>query len=179
MKNPLYLLLLLASFPAFSQSPVAPGVYTWKNPDRKTQKNILSATLFEGSAYDMEYLSMRTAIIHPANTPTEVTLSATEEQLLIVQDGSFTITLRDSVWTIGPGSIALLMPGEKYSLQNKTRFFSSYYVMTYRAKLPVDAARGNAAGGSLVKDWNKIIFKPHDKGGARKYFEFNFFCITA
>lgn len=170
MKNSL-LLLLLACCPAFSQSSVIPGVYAWKDPDRKTQKNILSATLFEGSVYDMEYLGMRSAVLLPSKAPASVKLSGKEEQLLIIRTGSLTLTIQDSTWTIGPGSIALIMPGEKYSLHNKTTLSCSYYVMTYRAKLPVDAARGMAAGGSLVKDWNKIIFKPHDKGGTRKYFE--------
>ncbi len=35
----------------------------------------------------------------------------------------------------------------------------------------MDLARGQASGGSFVKDWNKIPFKPHDKGGIRNYFE--------
>lgn len=172
MKNILCLsLLLIAYCPTFSQGQVASGVYTWKDPDRKTEKNILSTTLFEGSVYDMEYLGMRAAALSPSKTSTSMELSGTEERLLIIRTGSLTFTLQDSSWTIGPGSIALIMPGEKYSLQNKTELPCSYYVMTYRAKLPVDVARGKTAGGSLVKDWNKIVFKPHDKGGSRKYFE--------
>ena len=31
--------------------------------------------------------------------------------------------------------------------------------------------RGKAAGGSFVKDWNKLVFRKHDRGGVRSYFE--------
>ena len=32
-------------------------------------------------------------------------------------------------------------------------------------------ARGKTAGGSFVKDWSKITFKPHERGGVRSYFD--------
>ena len=43
--------------------------------------------------------------------------------------------------------------------------------MKYLSKNAADVKRGNAAGGSLIKDWAKINFKPHDKGGIRNFFE--------
>lgn len=94
-----------------------------------------------------------------------------EEHLLIVKAGTLIISLKDSVWKIGGGSIALLMPGEKYLLRNAGTESCTYYLMKYRSKLPVDIARGKESGGSFVKDWNKIVFKPHDRGGVRSYFE--------
>ena len=78
--------------------------------------------------------------------------------------------MKDSSWSIGAGSIALLMPGEKYSMQNTGKDSCTYYSMKYRSTLPADEARGKAAGGSVVKDWNKVAFKPHDRGGVRNYF---------
>jgi (S)-ureidoglycine aminohydrolase len=38
--------------------------------------------------------------------------------------------------------------------------------MKYRSREPV-----RRTGRSFVKNWNKIAFKPHSKGGIRNYFE--------
>ena len=35
----------------------------------------------------------------------------------------------------------------------------------------MDVARGKAAGGSMLIDWNDLTFMPHDKGGIRRYFD--------
>jgi (S)-ureidoglycine aminohydrolase len=123
------------------------GIYSWKEPVQKVRDNILSATLFEG--------------IVPGN----------EEHLLIIKSGMLTIDLKDSSWLIGSGSVVLLIPGEKYTVQNKGSESCNFYEMKYRSKLPMDIARGKISGGSLVKDWSKIAFKPHDKGGIRNFFE--------
>jgi (S)-ureidoglycine aminohydrolase len=146
-------------------------MYSWKAPSKKVGQNLFSSTLFEGSVYDMEYLQMSANAITPAKKATSAEVSKNEEHLLLVKDGVLTITIKDSTWSIGGGSIALLMPGEKYLIQNKTPDSCTYYLMNYRSKQPMDAARGTNSGGSVVKDWNKIVFKPHDKGEIRNYFE--------
>ena len=81
------------------------------------------------------------------------------------------LVLKDTNYSIGAGSVALLMPGENFSLQNQNTQPCRYYIMKYRSKLPLDMERGKSSGGSLVKDWSRIEFKPHDKGGIRNFFE--------
>jgi (S)-ureidoglycine aminohydrolase len=43
--------------------------------------------------------------------------------------------------------------------------------MKYRSRLPADKERSKRAGGSIIKDWSKIEFKAHDRGGVRSFFE--------
>ena len=160
------------SYLAFAQLPVISSkMYSWKEPTGKRENNIVSEVLFEGSAYDMEYLQMSANAITPAKEKTSLQVPNDEEHLLIVKTGILTIGFKDSTWSIGGGSIVVLMPGEKYALQNKSPDACTFYRMKYRSKLPMDLVRGQASGGSFVKDWNKIPFKPHDKGGIRNYFE--------
>jgi (S)-ureidoglycine aminohydrolase len=78
--------------------------------------------------------------------------------------------MKDSSWTLGAASVALLMPDEKYSIQAQADS-CTFYAMKYRSKLPIDPQRGKTSGGSFVKDWKKIAFKPHTRGGGRSYFE--------
>jgi (S)-ureidoglycine aminohydrolase len=166
--------LLLAFIPTLGlcQLPVVPSqMYSWKKPEKKISQHIFSTTLFEGTVHDMEYMQMNANVIIPSKKKTSLHVPGNEEHLWIIKSGVLTIGFKDSTWSVGGGSIALLMPGEKYSIQNTTKDSCTYYVMKYRSKLPKDVARGNSSGGSLVKDWSKITFKPHDKGGIRNYFE--------
>jgi len=163
--------LLLPLLVFAQKNSILSGVYSWKEPDQKVSKNNLSAVLLEGQAKDMEYLQMSANILLPAKQKTRFQVPENDEHLLLIKSGRLTITLKDSSWSIGGGSIALLMPGEKYTLQSLNKEACSYYTMNYRSKLPPHAARGKAAGGSLVKDFIKVEFKSHAKGGVRNYFD--------
>jgi (S)-ureidoglycine aminohydrolase len=153
------------------QDSVLSKMYSWARPQQKDNKNIFSAVLLEGKTLDMEYLQFNANTLVPATNKTKLQVPGNEEQLVIVRAGTLTITMKDSSWSIGPGSVAILMPGEKYSLQNTGKDPCDYYMMRYRSALPADKTRGKDSGGSLVRDWNNIPFKPHDKGGIRNYFE--------
>lgn len=172
MKNFLLLPCFIIPMIGFTQLPVIPSkMYSWKKPTDKADKNIVSAVLFEGSVHDMEYLQMSSNAITTTKKKINLQIPNNEEHLLLVKTGTLTIGFKDSTWSIGGGSVALLMPSEKYSLQNNTADSCTFYRMKYRSKFPTDLPRGQASGGSFIKDWSKIPFKPHDRGGIRNYFE--------
>jgi (S)-ureidoglycine aminohydrolase len=147
------------------------GVYSWKENTYSGKNNIVSAVMFEGSTYDMAYLQMNSSVILPSKTTNEITVPKDEEQLLIVKSGNLSIGLRDSNFTIGTGSIALIMPGDKYYLKNSGNNSCKFYLMKYRSKMPVDSDKKTSSGGSFVINWDTVTFKPHDKGGIRNFFE--------
>jgi (S)-ureidoglycine aminohydrolase len=169
MKKTFLITIFLVPIFTFAQrDSLFPGVYSWKEPVKDNSK--ASTLLFEGSTYDMQWLQMTANVIPPSKSKTKIQVPANEEQLVIIKSGNLTIG-RDSTYSIGAGSVALLMPGESFLIQNNDQASCSYYVMKYRSKKPLDVNRGTAAGGSLIMDWNKIEFKPHDKGGRRDFFE--------
>jgi len=176
-----FLFIVFVPILGFSQLPVVQSkMYSWIEPTSKVDLEIVLASevIFEGSAYDMEYLQMSAVVFNPEKKKLpekkkffNSQVPRNEEHLLIVRTGILTIRVNDSIWSIGGGSVALLMPGQTFSMQNNTAAPCTFYRMAYRSKLPMDLARGKASGGSFVRDWNKILFKPHDKGGIRNYFE--------
>jgi len=171
MKKTLFIILFLApSFVFAQQDSITSGVFSWKEPVKQNSKNILTAVLFEGVTYDMDWLQMTANALPPFGIKTKVTVPGNEEQLLIIRSGNLTIG-RDSSYQMRAGSVALFMPGETFLLQNTSKGPCRYYIMKYRSKNPVDIERGNAAGGSLVKDWSKIDFELNEKGGRRNFFE--------
>jgi (S)-ureidoglycine aminohydrolase len=113
---------------------------------------------------------MTSNVIAFSNRQIRIKVPPDQEQLLIVKSGDLIIA-KDSTYSLSSGSVALFMPGDTYVLQNKSKESSSYYLMKYRSKTRVDMGRADKAGGSLVKEWNKIEFKPNDKGGRRDFFQ--------
>ena len=172
MKKTISLLCILVPFFVIAQQDsLSSGMYSWKEPKKKNNRNISSFVLFEGKVHDMDWLQMSANMISPSKTKNNLTVPENEEHLIIIKSGSLILAVKDSTYSIGAGSIALLIPGEKFSLQKKDYDPCKYYVMKYRSKRPMDAAKGKTAGGSLVKDWSKIEFKPHDRGGIRNFYE--------
>ncbi|MBD0289494.1 MAG: AraC family ligand binding domain-containing protein, partial [Flavisolibacter sp.] len=143
----------------------------WKEPRKQNGKNIVYDILFEGKAYDLEWIQMSAHEIRPSKTKANVEVPVNEEHLMIIKSGNLSISINNATYSIDTGSVALLMPGEKFALQNLSNQSCKYYVMKYRSKSAKDVERGKTLGGSLVKDWNKIEFKSHDKGGRRDFFE--------
>ena len=163
MKRLLFLLLILPAISNAQLDSVASRSYQWINPAKTT-------VLFEGSTYDFEWMQMSARRITVGKKTLKAEVPKNEEQLLIVKSGTIQIRFHDSTFNIEPGSIALLLPGEKYTLNNPGSSVTDYYLMKYRSKLPPDTERGKNAGGSFVKNWDKIQFNPHDRGGVRNYF---------
>jgi (S)-ureidoglycine aminohydrolase len=127
-------------------------------------------SLLKGVAHDFEYLEVDAATISGIPAASFV-VPPDEEHLIIVKSGEMKISFADSSWVIGQGSIALLLPGESVSMSASGHHPCNFYVMRYRSKDPVNIERGRTAGGSFVKDWNRLVFRAHDRGGVRSYFE--------
>lgn len=150
---------------------ISSEMYKWKAPQDMKAVNMRVTTIFAGSAHDMEHLQLMACSLSGSQKKTSMEVPSDEEHLLIVKSGRLQISFRDSTWSLEPGSIALLMPGEKYHVQNTGWRPLLFYRMQYRSKSPADLARGIASGGSFVRDWSKLSFRKHDRGGIRRYFE--------
>lgn len=168
MKAQLTLLLMLLALLGHAQESVKDGVYQWPSFNAR-QKNA-TITMLTGSAYDLASLEVIAQLLSPGKK-FKVQVPAAEEHLLFVKNGTLTITLKDSIHSLDKGSIAMIMPVEKYILQNNGSTTCELQVMKYKSKLPVDLTRGQSSGGSFVKDWNKLTFRPHERGGVRSYFD--------
>ena len=165
------LYVLLPCFVLAQQDSLSSGVYPWKEPKDKDNKNISTVILFEGKVHDMEWIQMSGNMIMTSKTKINFAVPVNEEHLMIIKSGNIMLVIKDSTYSIGAGSVALLMPGETFSLQSEGSASCKFYVMKYKSKLPIDVVRGKTSSGSLVKNWNTIQFKPHDKGGIRNFFE--------
>jgi (S)-ureidoglycine aminohydrolase len=122
--------------------------------------------LLEGKTHDFEWMQFSANSI-AGETEIKQTIPVNQEQLLIIRSGAVTIHFGDSSFLLTANSVAVLMPGEKYSLSNASTTAADFFTMKYRSKKPADAQRG---GNSFVKIWETIPYKPNNNGGGRRDF---------
>jgi (S)-ureidoglycine aminohydrolase len=93
------------------------------------------------------------------------------EKLIIVKEGAVSISVGNHHKNVGPGSVALILPGEGCTIENTGDKPGIFYLLEYNSKSPVDLDRGREAGGSFIVDWSEIKYKEHSKGGRRDVFD--------
>lgn len=148
--------------------PVLSGVYDWKTPTKKISKNLHTAVLFEGSAFEMEWIQMGANILTTSSKAIKIEIPVNEEELYIVRKGILEVTLKDSSYSLSEGSTLVLFPGEKFSIQNNQSSSCTYFIMKYRSHSIKNEETGR---NSFVRDWKRVEFKPHERGGVRSFFE--------
>jgi (S)-ureidoglycine aminohydrolase len=155
----------------FAQSDtVVSKVYTWNNLKAEKKDGNETKQIAKGSGTALAYMNWFTSTIAPGKSA-HALAKHDDEELIIIKEGQLKVTTKDSSKVLGPGSIALFIPGDEHTLLNTGTAPATYYVLQYRSKAPVDIERAKKAGGSFMVDWNNVGFKPHGRGGIRNFFE--------
>lgn len=171
MKKLLAILFLLPLATAAQKDTIVSGPYIWKQPVAK--KNGLAAiALVAGKAHDFDWMQLNANTITGSREFIQQ-VAANYEEVIIVRSGSVTIHFNDSAFTLTPHSVAILMPGQKFTLKNAANERSDFYTMIY-SKASKEIKK-EAVKNSFVKIWEDQSFKPNNIGGGRRDF---FECAT-
>ena len=150
------------------EDSVVGGIYKYREPAPSKNK-ISSVVLFNGGTADLYQVQMTSNII--ADRKKIPLHHAPKECLLIVKSGTLLLSMKDSSWSLGKGSVALIMPPENCWLQNASTQPCEFYVLSYTSKKSEDEQRAVNTGGSVVVEWDQIVFTSHDKGGIRRFLD--------
>lgn len=164
MKN---LLFFFAFSLSVAQAQVASIVYDYDSPSETVvDVKAETRTFFKDSSRDFETMQMDALLFKKRGN---FKLKSDDlEQLVIVKKGEVGFSISKSNRIMGPGSIALLMPGDKLKLLVNPG--DEVYVMKYKAQEGQSPSRGKENGGSFLKDWDEQSYKTHDKGGIRNFY---------
>ena len=146
-------------------------IYKWYNVEINNETGTGKMLLLEGSTTDLKNLQIYAEALMPGKSITVDNLKNNEETLIIIKEGNVNFKLNEEEKILIQGSVALVVPGDKYFVKNTGAANAAYYVFKYKSKSPPDSERGNKDGGSFTIDWNSLEFHPHGKGGIRNYFE--------
>jgi (S)-ureidoglycine aminohydrolase len=172
MKSLFFCLVLLTTFPSMAQQPtLSSGLFDLSTAEVQLRESGKRMPLLLGASRDFDYLEMHATTLLPSASPHEPHAHDDIEELIIVKEGQVEVSIGKEKYSLSPGSIALIMPGDWHGITNQGTDEVLYYTFRYRAKATKDDQRGKEAGGSLVIPWEEVPFRKRDKGGVRSFFE--------
>jgi (S)-ureidoglycine aminohydrolase len=164
-------LLVLSVFIASSLkgqlASLSSGVYNLDSiKAQKTEKDVRPRV--QGSTRDLAAFSFHTSTLEPGKVNHPPRALNDREELIIVKDGELKIRINDSVKVLAPGSIALIVAGDEQTFENASVKPTTYYVLGFTSRSPVNIIRAKSGGGSLMKDWKELPVKKTNKGESRQ-----------
>lgn len=150
---------------------VASGVYPWHAPASEATGADAMRPILEGSTTPLAHLEVHTATLAPDEVSHNGPAHGDFEELVIVKDGALTVTAGGRRQALGPGSVAVIFPGDDHTFANDASAPATFFVFQYRSRAPVDAARGRKAGGSFLVDWDDVVMRETATGGRRQMFD--------
>jgi (S)-ureidoglycine aminohydrolase len=168
----LLLILFCFSTSLLAQQPsIESGVYRWNEAEITSSDIRARRHFFKGSTLDLAYLELHATTLAPGQPLHPLHSHEQREELIIIKAGSVEVAIEQERQVLGPGSVALVMPGDQHNLTNVGSDSASFYILLYTAKAKSDPQRATEAGGSLIVNWEDVPFKKRKKGGSRSFFE--------
>lgn len=146
-------------------------VYSFSDTKPEPNKRGEKRQLMNGEDTFMENFEIHTTTLNPGAESHGKYTHTEFEEFLFVKEGRLKVTLNNKSKIVGPGSVALIIPGDEFDIENGGDQPTTYFVVKYKSKAPIDAAKGKTAGGSMLLDWDELKFQAHDRGGMRKFFD--------
>ena len=170
MKPVLFILSFFIASGSLVAQAIPSNVYAWNQAPVVKYAGYEERTLLMGSTRDFSTFRVL-GLTYLAKQPEAAPQQAAEETLVIVKEGELTLTIGGKTKTMGPGSVALIMPGDMHQLNNRSARPLTYYLMQYRARQQPKPTLNQLAGSSIWVDWNDVAYQPHQKGGIRRMFD--------
>jgi (S)-ureidoglycine aminohydrolase len=146
-------------------------VYSWNALEVTKQETRESRPILEGSTTHLEFFKVHATTLYPGQMPHASHAHEADEELILLRQGQIKITTENTGKILGPGGIALILPGEEHGLENIGESEAIYYIMKFRSKEPMDIQRSVDAGGTILIDRSDLGFIARDKGGRWNYFD--------
>jgi len=151
--------------------PVESKVYSYSDAVAVKTESGEKRNLIDGETTHLENFEIHVTTLNPEKAPHGSQIHPDYEEIILVKEGLLKVTINGESKTMNPGSVALIMPGDKHGLENAGKTNTTYYIIKYKSKQPLSIERGKIAGGSILLQWDSIKFTAHDKGGIRRYFD--------
>lgn len=166
----LFLFILLNTLLSAAQKrdSIAAGVYHWDKSKGRKEENRLRNNLVEGQSLDLAYFEVHTSTLEPGLAPHPAHTHTDTEELVIVKEGLINVTMKTGTKRLGPGSVAMIMPGEEHGIKNTGADNATYYIFKLRGRNATNSNRAMQAGGSFAVNWDTVAVQKTDRGERRQ-----------
>jgi (S)-ureidoglycine aminohydrolase len=159
-----------ASLHAQTKDTLLSNAYHWNELKPVKKESSVTRQILEGKTFALNHFEVHATTLEPGKAPHPPHTHKDQDELVIVKEGQVKITINGVAKTVGPGSIALIMPGDAHGMENAGNTQATWYILKYGGKLPMDTVRAKQAGGSLVLNFNDLKTSNTAKGYRRDYF---------
>lgn len=171
--KPIFLTITVLSslFAVAQNGSITSKVFGWNDLIVEKDTGSYFMKMANGSTATLANLEMRVVEVDPGKSPHSPLAHADAEELIIVKEGNLKVTTDNTNKIIGPGGVALIMPGDVHSFENTGKALTVYYALRFKTKTPINTERGKGAGGSFAGDWENWSVQENDKGERRQVFD--------
>jgi (S)-ureidoglycine aminohydrolase len=149
-------------------APVKAGVFRWATlAPTNAESGKVERVVLRGSTLDLDALEVRAITIPVRETPDTAVAQDSIESFVLVKEGKLLAMLNGVIRTLGPGGVALVLPGDQLVVTNTGGAPATYYRFSYRSRAPMNLERGRQAGGSFMLDYSELTEKPTAVGFRR------------
>jgi (S)-ureidoglycine aminohydrolase len=168
MKSLLFVLFVVTNTTAMAAvDSLHAAVYHLSNAKLSKVGVLEKRQIISGTTLDVQKFEVSAFTLPAGEKYTSTAADSKYEQLIVVKTGMITLTVNDTTKTVGPGSLALILAGDKISFENKTGEPVTWYALDYQTKME-NLKRGHDAGPSFIKDWKDMKATITPKGETRQ-----------
>jgi len=164
------LLLSLACCAMAAVDSLHAAVYHLSNAKVEKVNGLEKRIVLSGTTFDIQHFEVYTLTLPAGKKYTSTAADSKCEQLIVIKSGTVKLTVGDTTKTVGPGSLALILAGDKITFENTSPAPVTWYVLSYQTKME-DLKRGHDAGPSFIKDWNDLKATKSPKGETRMVYD--------
>lgn len=171
--KPIFLTItvLACLFAKAQPTAITSKVFAWNDLVVEKDSSTYFMKMAQGPTATLANMEMRVVELDPGKMPHPPLSHPDVEELIIVKEGNLKVTAKGHTTIIGPGGVALIIPGDEHTFENTGKVLTVYYVIRFKTKTPINMERGNQAGGSFAGDWDNWSVQENDKGERREVFD--------
>src|SRR5689334_22381028 len=146
-------------------------LFAWKDLVVQKDSSSYFMKIANGPTATLANLEMRVVELDPGKQPHALLAHFDSEELIIVKEGNLKVITKASSNIIGPGGVALIMPGDVHTFESTSKVLTVYYSIRFKPTTSLNIERGKQAGGTFTGDWENWSVQQNEKGERREVFE--------
>lgn len=166
----LLVLLILATTARAQSDTLTAQVCEWNKEPVTATNTGESRQILSGATHDLSLLDIRAITLNSGQSSSQSSKDDNADELVIVSEGTLTITTGDSVKLLGPGGVAVFTVGTAHDFANKGTQKATYYLLRFLSRLPADKALVQFNGRPFLINWPEMTVKHTAKGESREIF---------
>lgn len=141
-------------------------VVEWEKAKPRATKYGEARDLLTGATHDLSWLDIHAHILYSGRSFAPPR-NETADHLLVVREGSLTVTVGAIHKVLGPGGIGLFAAGDNPVFFNTGTANAVCYLFSFRSRAGMHRDRAKQAGAPLLLDWPELRIKKTAKGESR------------